>query len=588
MNASRMQTEFSALEKQITREISSDNLMRHVHEISKFRRMSGSGEESESLKYVKKVLEAYGFKVTEYQAEAYVGEPKSATLRIVAPESKQINGVTAALAPSTPPGGIEAEIIYVGAGSEAEFSKHDVRGKLVLVKELAEPEIAKRADNHGAVGQIFINDYYAHEGIVSIVWGTPKLETASLLPATPCISVTEKDGDSLLHLLEKGQVNGRLLTESFRGWRKIPVLTADLHGKPERDKFVLFAGHIDSWHYGAMDNASANAVMLEVARILSEQKRNLRRGVRLAFWSGHSHGRYAGSAWYADNFWLDLEKNCVAHVYTDSAGAKGASALTEASVMPETIDLASAIIRRVTGQKLSGRGFSRAGDQSFWGIGIPSIFMLLSEIPVEAGKKNPDIRTVALFGPSPTGLGWWWHTPEDTADKIDPVNLKRDATVYALVTFRLCSQPIIPLNYERAAERLRQTLIELQQAGKGTFDLQPVISQATKLVGAARKFHVRVKKTKSVEKRRIEIYNKAIMRLGRILVPLTQTRVGRYDHDLAIPIPQLPSLDAIRSLPQLERDSDEFKFLCNGFRRNVNQVADVLDKAVEIIDSALA
>ena len=583
-----MQTKFSHVEKQVALEVSPDNLMQHVHEISKFVRMSGSDEESESLRYVKKVLANYGFKITEYQAEAYIGEPKSAKLLTLTPESKELNGVTAALAPSTPQNGTEAEVVYVGAGSEAEFTQKDVRGKLVLVRELAEPEIAKRADNHGAVGQIFINDYYAHEGIVSVVWGTPKLETASLLPATPCISITEKDGDVLLKLLDKGKVTARLLTESLREWRKIPILTADLPGKLERDRFVLFAGHIDSWHYGAMDNGSANAIMLEVARILSKHKKDLRRGVRLAFWSGHSHGRYAGSTWYADNFWLDLEKNCVAHVYTDSAGAKGATVLTEASVMPETKDLASSIVKSVTAQKLSGRGFSRAGDQSFWGIGIPSIFMLLSEIPVEASKKNPDLRTVALFGPSPTGLGWWWHTPEDTEDKIDPENLKRDATVYALVTFALCSKPIIPLNYGRAAEQLRQTLIELQQAGKGSFDLQPLIAQATKLVASTRKFNAQVQRTRSNEKTRIEICNKAIMRLSRILVPLTQTRVGRYDHDLAIPIPPLPSLDPIRKLAQLERDSDEFKFLYNGLRRSANQVIDALDKAVETIDLTLA
>ena len=583
-----MQTNFSGVEKQIAQEISSDKLMHHVHAISKFVRMSGSVEELESLRYVKKVLANYGFKIAEYQAEAYIGEPKSAKLLTLAPESKEIGGVTAALAPSTPPAGTEAEVVYVGAGSEEEFAKKAVRGKIVLVKELAEPEIAKRADNHGAVAQIFINDYHAHEGIVSVVWGTPKLETASLLPATPCISITEKDGDVLLQLLNKGKVTARLLTESFRGWRKIPILTADLPGKLERDRFVLFAGHIDSWHYGAMDNGSANAIMLEVARILSEHKRDLRRGIRLAFWSGHSHGRYAGSTWYADNFWLELEKNCVAHVYTDSAGAKGATVLTEASVMPETKDLASSIVSRVTGQKLSGRGFSRAGDQSFWGIGIPSIFMLISEIPVEAGKTNPDLRTVALFGPSPTGLGWWWHTPEDTEDKIDPENLKRDATVYALVTFALCSKPIIPLNYGTAAEQLKQTLIELQRAGNGSFNLQPLIAQATKLVTATRKFNTRLQRTKSNEKARIEDYNKTIMHLSRILVPLTQTHVGRYDHDLAVPIPLLPSLDSIRKLAQLERESDEFKFLYNGIRRSANQVIDALDKAIESIELTLA
>jgi hypothetical protein len=214
--------------------------------------------------------------------------------------------------------------------------------------------------------------------------------------------------------------------------------------------------------------------------------------------------------------------------------------------------------------------------------------MLLSEIPVEAGCKNPDLRTVALFGPSPTGLGWWWHTPEDTEDKIDPENLKRDATVYTLVTFALCSKPIIPLNYWRTAEQLKQTLSELQQAGKGSYDLQPLIAQATRLVASTRKFNARIQRVKSNEKAKIETYNTAIMRLSRILVPLTQTSVGRYDHDLAIPIPLLPSLDPIRKLALLERDSNEFKFLYNGLRRNANRIIDALDKAIEIIDLILA
>ncbi|MGA2625672.1 MAG: M28 family peptidase [Candidatus Bathyarchaeia archaeon] len=582
-----MKGQFSVQEKRIIEEVSEDKLMSHVHEISKYVRMSGSEDEAKSLEYVKKTLASYGFKVREYRFDAYIGEPKHTELVVLSPEAKTINGVTAALAPSTPADGVEAEIVYVGAGTESEIGRQDVRGKLVLVKELAEPEIAKRADKAGAVGEIFINDYYAHEGIVSVVWGTPRLETTSLLPSTPCISITEKDGDYLLQLLGKGRVTAKLKAESWRGWKKIPVVTADLPGTIERDRFALFAGHIDSWHYGAMDNGSANAVMLEVARIISKHRKEIRRGLRVAFWSGHSHGRYAGSTWYADNFWLDLEKNCVAHVYTDSAGAKGATILTETDVMPETMDLASSAVTRVTGQKVSGRGFSRAGDQSFWGIGIPSLFMLLSQIPVEAGRKNPDLRTVALFGPSPTGLGWWWHTPEDTEDKIDPHNLKRDATVYALTTFALCFNPIIPLNYERAADQLKQHLTELQQASKETFDLKPLIAQATKLSILMRKFKARARRVKPNEKAKIAVYNETLMRLSRTLVPITQTRAGRYDHDPAVPVPTLPILDAIPRLVKLDRASDEFKFLRNGLRRDANQVADALDKAIETVDCAM-
>ena len=255
--------------------------------------------------------------------------------------------------------------------------------------------------------------------------------------------------------------------------------------------------------------------------------------------------------------------------------------------MPETEDLASSVVKRVTGQKLSGRGFSRSGDQSFWGVGIPSVFMLLSEIPVEAGKTDPNLRTVALFGPSPTGLGWWWHTPEDTEDKIDFQNLKRDSTVYALALFALCSNPILPLNYQRAAERLKESLTELQQVGKGVVDLEPLIGQASRLATLMRKFNAHAQKTKPNEKAKIETCNRILMRLSRTLVPITQTLAGRYGHDLAVPIPPLPILDPIRRLAQLDRNSDDFKFLYNGLKRNTNEVSDALDKAIGVVGHEL-
>src|SRR5690606_8249317 len=138
-----------------------------------------------------------------------------------------------------------------------------------------------------------------------------------------------------------------LRTEVDTGWRTIPLLTADLPGTME-DTFVLFAGHVDSWHYGAMDNASANAVMLEIARILAGQR--LYHGVRLAFWSGHSHGRYAGSAWYADHFFAELDRRCVAHVYIDSVGGRGADSLRDGYAMPETWAVAAQAVASLAAQ----------------------------------------------------------------------------------------------------------------------------------------------------------------------------------------------------------------------------------------------
>src|SRR5439155_1356530 len=67
--------------------------------------------------------------------------------------------------------------------------------------------------------------------------------------------------------LHQGAVRITLTTRVRTGWIPIPLLVAHLDGHVE-DRFVLLSGHVDSWHHGAMDNAAANATMLEVARLL--------------------------------------------------------------------------------------------------------------------------------------------------------------------------------------------------------------------------------------------------------------------------------------------------------------------------------
>ncbi len=57
---------------------------------------------------------------------------------------------------------------------------------------------------------------------------------------------------------------------------------------------MLVHGHLDSWGEGIGDNATGDATLLELARALHENRQNLARSVRIAWWSGHSHGRYAG------------------------------------------------------------------------------------------------------------------------------------------------------------------------------------------------------------------------------------------------------------------------------------------------------
>jgi len=551
-------------------DVSEDLLMMHTREIAKWIRLSGSEDEAKSLEYVKKTLNEYGYDVREYHFESFVGYPEAGEVTVLGAGGKKFTGSVPALSTSSRPRGITARLLYVGKGDN--YKKIDVKGKVALIDGLSNPRLAKLAEDHGAVGQIFVNDDHVHEGIISVIWGTPTPETAPLLHKTPCMNITASEGEYLVRLLKKRPVKVKLKTKAWRGWKKIPVVTAELKGK-EGD-FVLFSGHIDSWYHGAMDNGTANATMLEVARVMASHRELLRRGLRLAFWSGHSHGRYAGSAWYADNFWEDLYEHCVAHVNVDSVGGKGATILSEGYVMSETKNFVSSIVEKVSGQKLVGRRFSRAGDQSFWGLGIPAMLMSLSEQP-PSGSKTASF----VFSPHSGGLGWWWHTREDTVDKIDPAFLVRDAKIYTLIISELCSSPLLPFDYSATVSEMEQRLTELQTQSRNLFDLTPLIKRAESLKELTAKLNSQTE----VLRKGVELWtstdsaiasaNETIKLLGRLLVPINYSKVGPFDQDLAIPIPSIPILDPIKQLPQLKATSDEYRFLQTRLRRESNKVS---------------
>ena len=92
------------------------------------------------------------------------------------------------------------------------------------------------------------------------------------------------------------------------------------------DEFLLVHGHYDSWYVGIGDNATGDATLLELARVLHANRGRLKRSVRIAWWPGHSTGRYAGSTWYADTFADDLDEWCIGHLNIDSPGCVGATA----------------------------------------------------------------------------------------------------------------------------------------------------------------------------------------------------------------------------------------------------------------------
>ncbi len=538
-------------------------LQAHNAAIAAFERLSGSAEEAAAFDYIAAQCAAFGLEVRRYAVDALVSLPGTAALTITAPEAQRFACLTHSASRATGPEGLAAPLVYAGAGLADDYARVDARGKIALVEGLAMAPKAADADAAGVLGIICINPEGLHEMNFSPVWGTPTPATAPKLPQLAAISVRHEVGDALKALLAADPVMVRLETAVDTRWRPIPVLTAELPGVDE-DRFVLLSGHVDSWYRGAMDNASANATMLEVGRLFAAHRDELRRGLRLAFWSGHSHSRYAGSAWYADNFWPDLRTRCVCHVNAESTGGMGADDLTGSGNMAETYGFIAGAIQELAGQELRYRRMGRNSDQSFTGIGVPTV---LSGLSAQPGG----------------GLGAWWHTQDDTLDKIDPARLVRDTQIYLAACWRLCTLPVLPFDFVATADELAERLSALAETAGERFEL----ASLTAALAAFRAAAARLDTTAGDDPQRVAALNAALLAVAHALIPVNYTAAGPYEVDPALDQPALPGLAALATLATLEPGSAAYHFLRTQLVRERNRVWHALTTAREALVGVL-
>jgi N-acetylated-alpha-linked acidic dipeptidase len=558
--------------------VDAGTMMGHLQEFARRVKLSGTPEELESFRYLRARLDEYGYSTELIMHPAFISLPGAARLEL---GNHSPRCITHAMSRSSAPGGTRGHVVYAGRGAEQDFAARDVQGKIVLLDGMATPGAARRASLAGALGQIHISPHeHIHEMCISPVWGSPGAETLDQLPSTVVVSIALQDGEDLKSRLAAGEtVEAVLHAEVDTGWRDTPILVAELmpDDASEDAPFVMFSGHHDTWYYGVMDNGGANATMLEVARLFAPHRAQWRRGLRLCFWSGHSHGRYSGSAWYADNHWSELSRRCAAHVNVDSTGARGNTVLADAPVSSELRNFAGECVLRRGGQELDGLRMPRAGDQSFWGIGVPSMFMGMGEQPASAGGHV----TAGLFGSGTkgAGFGWWWHTPDDTIDKMDPEILVRDTQIYVETVGRLLTDAALPLDYAGHGTVLLGILKPLQASLHPGFDLTEAIGLTEDLVAAATAARQRAGDDAAVGR-----LNQALMRVSRAMVPIDYTTGDRFAHDPALPQSAYPVLDPVRRLADAPPGSAR-AHLAISARRAANRLVHALEEAVSALQS---
>ncbi|HEV2529128.1 MAG TPA: M28 family peptidase [Thermomicrobiales bacterium] len=548
---------------EIVAEATADNLLTYTRDVSQWVRMSGSDDERKAFAVIEELVRGWGLDVQRAEPVCLTSWPVAASITL--PGGETVTCITHSFSGSTP--GVTGELIDAGDGSPEAYTGLDLAGKIALVTDPASPGKAVAAEPTGALAVIHVNPGETiKEMIVSPVWGSPTPETIDLLPTLPHVSVNRASGDRLREAMAAGAGEVTVTTEVDTRWRPLPLLVATIPaGDPDGSgDFVLLSGHVDSWHYGAIDNGTADACALETARVLAAHRDELRRDVRVAFWSGHSHARYGTSAWYADEHWLELYEHCVAHVNIDMPGYKGATDLTQAPLTAEAFGMAGEVIAAIGEQELAYHRMQRMGDQSFWGAGVPSVFM-----------------NISAAGPGVTME--WYHTPLDTMDYIDPALLERDGRILLGATWRLASDEILPLDQLAPAEEILAELRALDAVAGGAFNMLGLLADAEGLVEAAG----RLRDARSTANADAASLNDATKAASRALMPVNYTSRGPFEQDLALPIPTLPGLQAVRELVALPEGSPERLTLETRLRRERNRLAHALREARFAIEAAL-
>ncbi len=465
-----------------------------------------------------------------------------------------------------------AELFGGSIASEAE-AREKVSGKIVITEGFGNPALTSLIEEWGGVGLIAANPGVdIHWGTCTTIWGTPDLDDWPRKPTIPVVAVNKDSGIALKAVAAAGG-SATIRTEMQEGFfpQKIPVV--DIPGTDGTGDFVLLHGHLDSWEVGVGDNATGDATLLEIARVLWKHRASLKRGVRIAWWPGHSTGRYAGSTWFADAFAIELDEHCVAQINCDSPGCRWATSFHQTTTMSETASLVERAIKDIVPDAhFVSKRPNQAGDYSFNNIGISSFYMLSSTMP-EALRHEKNYYDVSGCGGNIA-----WHTENDTIEIADPDNLLRDIRIYLLSVLRVANAEILPVDFTATADEFLATIKRYQTAAGDHADL-----------GAARtateEFRAAVARLQGSKLPAARI-NAVLKALQRILVPINFTRAPRFAHDPAITTPPLPGLAVATELAR--HQGRMLGFAKTQLLRGQNRYVAALRAAKRLVDEAMA
>ncbi len=315
------------------------------------------------------------------------------------------------------PGHADAEVRWVNQATAADLEGIDLTGKIALVVRSTSFHRSTQYRNlvaGGAVAMLYVSaapDNLIQVGSVKRSW-----EAFGDIPA---VTIGAADGQRLRDALDGGQIVRATIdvqahSTPATGRNVVGVIPGD---SPEQ---IVIGAHYDSWFAGSADNGSGVATLLAIVDRRAQQPRPARTLVFVAY-DGEEVALYGGY-----KFWRT-------HVVENGAPVVSVlnfemPASREASVIGLAHSAQSGLDGALVGARL----------RDFYGLYtvmdfVPGLFGGIIPTDIQ-GIYRAGVPTASTASDSP-----WYHTVQDTPDKVDIVGLAGASDAFDVAIDLLCA-----------------------------------------------------------------------------------------------------------------------------------------------------
>ncbi|NHI93809.1 MAG: M28 family peptidase [Candidatus Lokiarchaeota archaeon] len=461
-------------------------------------RRPGTKEAHETAKFILKKFDEFGLesKLEPFEMLLYTARQWKLIIKHDSLPKKEveIKCLPAWHSQSSQTEGTEAKLAYVGWGTPQEFKKVDVKNKIVLIDSKNMMSFYPTMDFHrayekarlnGAVGLISIHDTPPNTIFAEYVTRHQTYKDSNLESGNiPAFRVSYESGEYIKSLFKfEGEITAKLFLEADTKTAMTDNLMGVLPGK-DPDDIILVGTHIDSWFDGAIDNAGGNAGFLELADYYSQFKERKKTMIFAGF-AGHEVGSI-GVIEFAQKHssWFNkISTFCM----IDGFGSKGYVLDSNRKVKGTGLDEAKGLF--TTDNQVLFDIIKDAVEKELINNGplmhVSAVIGPYSDLGPLVANNVPSIMVI--------GKGIFYHTIEDTADKVLPEHLERTTRAHVQIlnelhkisskTIREADRKGIILPSKKIKSELKESFVDFDVTPnppvKGTTTLMHLTSYIT-------------------------------------------------------------------------------------------------------------